>query len=384
MQVPVCKETDNEEEEREVAVLTRRRRGWALWVITVCIALVLAACGDSDDASDSTTADDGASTTAGEPREFTVYNSLSTEEMAPLLEAFETYYENEHSTELTITEFSQPAEELVATLTLESDGDAITADTVVASHTQMVALQQSLGLFAPVTTDGLDDPAIQEGLNEPLADGTAVPIALQPYVIQYHTENVSPEDIPTSWADLLGDEWNNQVVMGDPAQTNGAHGMVWFLTEHMSDPPFGWEYYENLAELNPLILGGHGGINEYIASGERSAAITALSLVVLGARDGIPTAAVFPEEGVPSFTTSAAVVEDSSGADIAEEFIDWLLTADGQEAALLGIANMPIRTDVSYDPPFEVDLSNGVFHVDGQWVFDNRENSIDNFNAAMR
>ena len=49
------------------------------------------------------------------------------------------------------------------------------------------------------------------------ADGYYTAARLVGVGIAYNTVNVTPEEAPKSWNDLLDPKWNDQIVMSDPA-----------------------------------------------------------------------------------------------------------------------------------------------------------------------
>ena len=142
-------------------------------------------------------------------------------------------------------------------------------------------------------------------------------------VITYNTDLVAPEDVPTSWLDLLDPKWANQVSVGHP----GFSGYVgyWVL---MMDQLFGWEYFEKLAEGDPQIGRSINDTITMLNARERSVAAGATGTTLISASRGNPLGLAYPKEGAVLMTTPSAIMAGTSAPNTAKLFMEFLT---GQE-----------------------------------------------------
>lgn len=360
---------------------TMRASGFAL---VLGMIFTTSACGGSGEEDETSVAN---SSGGGE---LTLYQARSPEGIGPVIEAFEAYYLDRTGAEVTVASFNQSGGDLRATLDLEARGDAVEADVVLMDIGEVLSLTQSYpDLFAAdFDPANLADEAVSAVAREASQRSPGTMVSLQPYVIGYNTELVSAAEVPQSWTDLLDDRWANQLGMGDPETTSGAHVPLWFLTDYMADEvgsPFGWEYYEQLAELDPRLESSHSAVIEFLAAGELQVGVLGYGTVLASALDGNPVAAVLPEEGTSGLVGTVAVVADSPEREIAEIFVEWLVSLEGQQVLYQGSGTVAIRSDIEVDEiPFEFDTtSDKIVPLDAQWVAENRAENIEMFGERM-
>lgn len=142
-------------------------------------------------------------------------------------------------------------------------------------------------------------------------------------VITYNTDLVAPEDVPTSWLDLLDPKWANQVSVGHP----GFSGYVgyWVLT---MEQMFGWEFFEKLAEGDPQIGRSINDTITMLNARERSVAAGATGTTLISASRGNPIALAYPKEGAVLMTTPSAIMARTSAPNAAKLYMEFMT---GQE-----------------------------------------------------
>lgn len=339
------------------------------------VCLMVAACGSAN-GGEGGSSDDS----------LLIYHDFDAVAIEPIVAAF-----NEHYTELTgesanVETYHQAGGELRVTLELEANSGDIQPDVVMIAHSELYALQEEFDLFADLDIEGMDDDAIAEAMRDPIGDGYTVTNSVQPYLLVYNTNHVEESEAPTSWVDLLDERWTNQLGMGDPESTSGAHLPLWFLVEHLGNEigsPFGWEYYEQLGTLNPTTASSHDAIMEYVNAGELQIGILGLAQIVNAIESGQPVAAAVPDEGVPAFIHASAMTTTTEDQELAETFLEWVISAEGQEAIYAAYPALPSRTDVeATNLPFELAIDD-VSPVDPEWISSNRAENIQHFRDAI-
>jgi iron(III) transport system substrate-binding protein len=310
----------------------------------------------------------------GSGADLLIYHDFDAVAIEPIIDAFEQYHLDETGEEVSIETYHQPGGEMRVTLELEAGADEIRPDVVMIAHSELYALQEEFGLFEQLDLEGMDDEAIPEQLRDPIGDGYSIANSVQPYLIAYNRNNVAEDEVPSSWTDLLDTRWENQIGMGDPESTSGAHLPLWYLVEHLGN---------EIGSLNPTTASSHDAITEYVNSGELSLGIIGLATVVNAIESGQPIGAVVPEEGVPAFVHSSGITTTSEHPELAQEFLEWVISAEGQEAIYGAYPALPTRSDVEPTQlPFELAVED-VSPVDPEWITDNREENIQRFRDAI-
>lgn len=140
--------------------------------------------------------------------------------------------------------------------------------------------------------------------------------------------NTGAAEVPTSWADLAKPEMKGMIAMPSPLYSGAALIHLATLT---GDKSLGWDYYEALAENEARAEGGNGGTFKAVASGEKPYGVVVDFLALRAKADGSPVDFVFPEEGVSYVTEPVAIMKKAEGNAAAQQFVDFLLSEEGQE-----------------------------------------------------
>lgn len=328
---------------------------------------------------------------SAQARTFVVYQCLDEQDIIPIREAFTQYWQEQHNETLTFQDFFQPCGELRATVELEVRGNAVQADVLIADIGDFASINLRYPeMFKEFDPPALSDPEITSTVRETAArNKNNFMMSFGPYVLVYNTDRVAPDEVPESWADLLSPRWHGRIGMGDPETTAGAHVPLWFIVKYLGDTvgePFGRPYYAELGKNQPITAGSHGAIVEFVNAGELDVGILNLSAARNSAFGGNHVAAVLPKEGAGALSMSAGVIADTDVSDVAEAFVNWLLTKPGQEAVYIGTGAVPIRSDVEIDAmPFPFDLYSELIRpIDATWIAENRADNIAYFREVVK
>jgi len=142
--------------------------------------------------------------------------------------------------------------------------------------------------------------------------------------------NTSAPMVPTSYADLLGEDAKDKLAMPSPLTSGAATIHMAAITSH---PDLGWEFYEGLAEQGANPQGGNGGTYKAIAGGEKLYGFVVDFLPIRNKLDGAPVEFVFPEEGVSAVTEPVAILSTAQNPTAAKAFVDFLISPEGQQLA---------------------------------------------------
>lgn len=161
-----------------------------------------------------------------------------------------------------------------------------------------------------------------EGFKDPEGGWTDVYMSMNGIV--YNTKLVSPQDVPTSWHDLLNPKWKGKIGMD-------TRSFEWFgyILKIMGEKN-GLEYMEKLSEQKVRFYPGRPAVNQLLAAGEISLAL-GYKADIEGKKDkGAAVEWAGIEPIIPSihpFGLSAHAPHPNA----AKLFVDFMLSREGQE-----------------------------------------------------
>ena len=134
-------------------------------------------------------------------------------------------------------------------------------------------------------------------------------------------------DIPTSWADLLDEQYAGEIIMSNPAISGTNYGVVNCLLQVMGEEE-GWAYFEALNE-NIAYYGRRGSDpkNKVIAD-EYAVGITYLDGTIDALLEQYDVTIVYPTDGIPYIPEGVAVFKGAENVDAAKYFVEWLYSND--------------------------------------------------------
>lgn len=80
----------------------------------------------------------------------------------------------------------------------------------------------------------------------------------------YNTQNVTEEEAPKHWKDLLNETFRDQIIMTDPTESGTTAYLVGAL---VNNEAYGWEFFEQLAAMGTELDSGTSGTHNNVASG---------------------------------------------------------------------------------------------------------------------
>src|SRR5690606_41578171 len=111
-------------------------------------------------------------------------------------------------------------------------------------------------------------------------------------LITYNTKEVSEEEAPKNWTDLLDPKWKDKVSVGHPSYS-GYVG-TWVVAMRKL---YGWDFFEKLEENNPQIGRSINDTVTMLNSGERTVAAGPAATTLRSAARGNPIAVIYPTDG---------------------------------------------------------------------------------------
>lgn len=211
------------------------------------------------------------------------------------------------------------------------------------------------GLFSPNTL-----PSAMSVPEEYRAeDGTWIALTLRARVIMYNTNLVKQEDLPDSVFDLMDPKWKGQV--GSSNSTNGSMQGQIVAMRHLLGEQKTEEFIKGLVANDTKFYGGHTDVRKAVGTGELKLGLVNHYYYQLSKAEGAPVGVVYPDQGEGDTgllvnSTNGAIVKGGPNPVVAQAFLDYLLTKDGQK----------LFAELNYEYPIlkEVPLAEGVQPLD--------------------
>jgi iron(III) transport system substrate-binding protein len=270
------------------------------------VVLVAAGCGG----------DDG----GGGDGKLTVYSGREEELVAPLLEQFE----QESGVELEVR-YGDSAE-LAATIAEE--GDNSPADVFFAQDPGSLGAVEEEALLAELPDEILE--RVPERFRDP--DGRWTGTSGRVRVIAYNTEELSEDEAPDSVFDLTDPKWKGKI--GFPPTNASFQAFVTAMRLSVGEERTR-DWLEGFADNDPKTYEKNTPVVEAVAAGEIELGLVNHYYLYL-VKEEQPDAKVanhFLEAGDPGALVSvagAAIIDGTDDEDAAREFVEYLLSDEGQ------------------------------------------------------
>ncbi|MEH0058346.1 MULTISPECIES: ABC transporter substrate-binding protein [Auritidibacter] len=288
-------------------------------------ALALSSC--ADEAQEQMNESDSGDNT------LTVYTSEPQEKIDEIIDAFA-----EVNPDAEIDVFRAGTGELKTRVASEKETGEIQADVILAADVptfEDYAAEGDLAELNLENTDSLDDSYVDE-------DNYWVGTRLIPTIIAVNTDVISEEDEPSLWQDLTNSDYEGQIAMPNPDVSGAAafNTAVWRSSDELGD-----QWLEDLVANDPTILESNGPVGQAVGEGTTGLGIVVDYVIRDLADQGSPVKVVYPEDGAPYVSQPAGVFADSDNQELANQFVDFLISEDGQQMAAEQ-SYLPVRDDV--------------------------------------
>ncbi|MGZ3215142.1 thiamine ABC transporter substrate-binding protein [Paracoccus sp. T5] len=216
------------------------------------------------------------------------------------------------------------------------EGEGTQADIVFGLNTDVTARARASGLFKPHGQDTSD-------MSLPIewSDDIFLPYNWGETAFVYDKTRL--DNPPASFAELLEAPDDLKIVIQDPRSSiSGLALLLWVKKVYGDDAPEAW------AKLAPKVLTVTRGWSEsygMFTSGEADMALsytTSPAYHIAAEDDDTKTAAIFPE-GHYFMTELAAQVASTDQPELAQQFMDWILTPEFQAAIPLANWSLPAK-----------------------------------------
>lgn len=173
-----------------------------------------------------------------------------------------------------------------------------------------------------------------------LKTDTAVAQAVSALAIAWNPASGTPK--PADWSDLGTAPFKDLVTLPDPAQSGSAFELIAALETAGGDALF-----KALAANGTVLAAANAQALNPVLQGAKAAVFGAVDYISLGAKaKGESVEVIYPASGTVIAPRPMMILKSTKHADEAKQFIDYVLSDEGQ-AAVAAVFLMPARTDIA-------------------------------------
>lgn len=230
---------------------------------------------------------------------------------------------------------------------IEAEGEETQADVFMTVDAANLAIAAEEGVFAEVDSPVLEE-AVPENLRDP--DGRWFGLSVRARSIVYSTERLDPDDVPTTYEELAGPEWQGRVCLRNSSNTYTQSLVASLIANRGEEEALrivsGWADNAEILPNDVITL-------ESIADGLCDVGITNHYYLarLLEEDPDFPVGLVWADQegdGVHVNLSGAGVTRYADDPDLARQLLEWLAT-DGQSAFVDGNHEYPVNPDVEPD-----------------------------------
>jgi len=203
-----------------------------------------------------------------------------------------------------------------------------------------------------------------------LKTDTAVAQGVSALAIAWNPKSGTPK--PAEWADLAKPEYKGLVNLPDPAQSGASFELVAALQAQA-----GWDLFKNLKANGAAVAGANAEALNPVLQGAKAAVFGAVDYISLdGQAKGETIEVIFPKSGTVIAPRPAMILNWSKKQDEAKQFIDYMLSDEGQKTVAAAYL-MPARTDIPANRPLISDLK--ILEINADAVYAKRQETLKAF-----
>ena len=349
-------------------------------VSAALVSVLLAGCGTTK--SDNSAAGSSANTNQGEPTKLVISTWGFSEDFFKK-DVYEPF-EKAHNVKI-VTETGSNADRLNKIRQGNSDVDIMYLSDYYAQQAINEGLFEKIDRSKIANVNNIYDIA-----KAPLGEDYGPAYTVGRLGIAYNPDMVK-KDV-TSWSDLWGPEFKNNLALPNITATSGPM-LLDAASRVANQSTFNEDAaYEKLKELNPSVVKYFTQTSDFVnmfAQGEIAGG-PIMESYYKDLKAAIPTAKfIAPKEGAYAIINTVNIVKGSKNKELAEEFINWHLSKEVQEASAKAKVDSPVNTEVKLTGAdtegitYGADVINNLVKLDMKFVNDNIKEWTDRWNREL-
>lgn len=194
---------------------------------------------------------------------------------------------------------------------------------------------------------------------KPFPGGRGVPFEANTVGIQYRTDIFLQHHFapPTGYIDLWRPEFKGRVAFAEPSSGTGMRALLILArmgggSEDNIEP--GFKLAKDLVQKQQITIfpTSSSEFNNFMQRGEIWIGVQFSEGGLQFAALGAPVAYVYPKEGVSLGVSSAVIVKGAPHQELAQQFVNLMLSPEFQQAMALDRWGIPTRTGITLPPQY--------------------------------
>ncbi len=170
---------------------------------------------------------------------------------------------------------------------------------------------------------------------------------LTPEVIMYNTTRVAPEELPTSWDDLLDPRWSGRVAIREPVHSGTMRTIFGAMIMRAPSEDEGFQWLARLDANTRVYAADPTQLYLMMARGEADITLWNMPDAYLQvSRFGQPFGWVKPEEGTPVLVDGIAIPRNAPNPERARQFYEFVTTREAMIEQARLFHRLPVRQDI--------------------------------------
>jgi iron(III) transport system substrate-binding protein len=174
-----------------------------------------------------------------------------------------------------------------------------------------------------------------------------------PAVIAYSAEALERSEVPPDWENVLEPRWADEILIRDPLASGTMRAIFGMIIQRglraTGDTAAGFDWLRRLDVqtreyvLNPALL------HQKLLRHEGTITLWGLPDILTEQRKGNPLDYLLPSSGTPVIEDAVAIVRGTQQLELAQRFVEWVGSLEGQLIAARHEFRLPARTDLPFD-----------------------------------
>lgn len=197
--------------------------------------------------------------------------------------------------------------------------------------------------------------------------------SMTPEVIMYNNKEISEEEAPKDWDDLIDPKWQDELIIRYPLASGTMRtiysAMIYRTYKDTEDPQEGYAWLEKLDNNTKEYSANPELMYNQLAKGVGSLTVWNMpDAVMLAEEKGYPFSYVLPESGTPVLTEGIAIVKDAPHPKAAEAFYEFVNTPEAAKLLAEKYYRIPTREDVTDLPEWITEAEEDIKPMDIDWA----------------
>lgn len=315
---------------------------WRSVTLVLLGSLVLTACSPVRSAPGPVAAPDTAETISGD---LVIYTGRSEPLIQPVIEAFRAKYPA-----VRVLLKAGSNSQLANALLEEKNNPQ--ADLFITTELFTIQALARQGVFQPYRPTGVERLPAQ--FVDP--EGFWTGVTQRARVIMYNADLVKPEEAPRSLLALTDPRWRGQIAAA--GSTNGSLQAQVAAMRQLLGEAETEAWLQGLLANQATFFGGHTDVRKAVGSGEFALGLVNHYYFYLQQAEGSRVGIVFPDQGPGQMglltnATAVAITARTVNAAAARAFVDFLISAEGQELFAEQNYEYPLLPGVALRPELQ-------------------------------